>query len=145
AAWARHFRDKGWFDVLFDYTCDEPPLTCAWGDIAPRQAAVHEGDPAFQSLVTTTVAHLRDHGLYESTDIIVPVVNFVEGKSGDYSGDQSAAYRQAAADGKTVWIYSSCMSHGCGGTVGGEYEDPELAGWPSMMIDHSALRNRALP
>jgi len=145
AAWARHFREKGWFDVLFDYTCDEPPLTCAWSDIKPRQDAVHAGDPDLDSLVTTTVGHLQEHGLYESTDIIVPVVNFVEGKEGEYAGDQSAQYRQAAADGKTVWIYSSCMSHGCGGTVGGEYEDPSLAGWPSLMIDHTALRNRALP
>lgn len=145
AAWARHFRERGWFDRLFDYTCDEPPLTCAWGDIGPRQAAVHEGDPDFPSLVTTTVGHLRDRGLYESTDIIVPVVNFVEGKSGEYQGDQSPIYRQAAAEGKTIWIYSSCMSHGCGGTVGGEYEDPELAGWPSLVVDHTAVRNRAMP
>jgi hypothetical protein len=144
-AWSRHFREKGWFDVLFDYTCDEPPLTCAWSDIKPRQDAVHAVDPEMQSLVTTTVAHLQNHGLYESTDIIVPVVNFVEGKSGEYAGDQSAPYRQAAAEGKTVWVYSSCMSHGCGGTVGGEYEDPALKGWPSLAIDHTALQNRALP
>ncbi len=145
AAWAAHFKEKGWFDALFDYTCDEPPLTCEWSDIKPQQDRVHGGDPQMKSLVTTTVGHLREHGLYESTDIIVPVVNFVEGKDGAYAGDQSAQYRQAAADGKTVWIYSSCMSHGCGGTVGGEYEDPALKGWPSMAIDHTALQNRALP
>ena len=146
AAWARHFKDKGWFDKLFDYTCDEPPLTCAWSDIGPRQAKVHEGDPQLKTLVTTTAAHLKNHGLYESTDIIVPVVNFVEGKSGEYAGDQSAQYRQAAKEGKTVWVYSSCMSHGCGNTVSGEYGgDPDLAGWPSLVIDHSALRNRAMP
>lgn len=146
ASWARHFKDQGWFDKLFDYTCDEPPLTCAWSDIKPRQDRVHEGDPELKSLVTTTVAHLKNHGLYESTDIIVPVVNFVEGKNGEYAGDQSADYRQAKKDGKTVWIYSSCMSHGCGNTVSGEYGgDPDLAGWPSLVIDHSALQNRAMP
>lgn len=145
AAWAKHFKDKGWFDKLFDYTCDEPPMTCAWTDIKPRQDAVHAGDADLKSLITTTATHLKDHGIYESTDIIVPVVNFVEGKEGEYAGDQSAEYRQAVKDGKTAWIYSSCMSHGCGGTVGGEYEDPSLSGWPSLMIDHSALRNRALP
>jgi len=145
-AWARHFKDKGWFNKLFDYTCDEPPLTCSWSDIGPRQARVHGGDPKLKSLVTTTVAHLKDHGLYESTDIIVPVVNFVEGKNGEYAGDQTADYRQAAKDGKTVWVYSSCMSHGCGNTVTGEYGgDADLAGWPSLVIDHSALRNRAMP
>ncbi len=146
AAWARHFKEKGWFNKLFDYTCDEPPLTCAWSDIGPRQARVHGGDPKLRSLVTTTVAHLKSHGLYESTDIIVPVVNFVEGKNGEYAGDQSADYRKARAEGKTVWIYSSCMSHGCGNTVSGEYGgDPDLAGWPSLVIDHTALRNRAMP
>lgn len=145
AAWAKHFKDKGWYDKLFDYTCDEPPLTCEWSDIKPRQDRVHAGDPDFKSLVTTTVGHLKDRGLYESTDIIVPVVNFVEGKEGDYAGDQSAIYRQAQAEGKTIWIYSSCMSHGCGGTVGGEYEDPALKGWPSLVMDHTALQNRAMP
>ncbi|HEY0838687.1 MAG TPA: glycoside hydrolase domain-containing protein, partial [Vulgatibacter sp.] len=145
-AWARHFKDKGWFNKLFDYTCDEPPLTCAWSDIGPRQAKAHAGDSEFKSLVTTTVAHLRENGLYESTDVIVPVVNFVEGKNGEYAGDQTAEYRQAAKDGKTVWVYSSCMSHGCGNTVDGEYGgDPDLAGWPSLVIDHTALRNRAMP
>ncbi len=32
--WAQHFKDRGWFDRLFDYVCDEPPLTCQWSDIA---------------------------------------------------------------------------------------------------------------
>ncbi|AKU91295.1 hypothetical protein AKJ08_1682 [Vulgatibacter incomptus] len=146
AAWARHFKSKGWFGKLFDYTCDEPPLTCAWSDIKPRQDRVHRGDPGMLSLVTTTVAHLKENGLYQSTNIIVPVVNFVEGKSGEYAGDQSADYRQAQRDGKTTWIYSSCMSHGCGNTVTGEYGgDPDLQGWPSLVIDHTALRNRAMP
>ena len=31
--WAEHFRAKGWFDRLFDYTCDEPPLTCSWEEL----------------------------------------------------------------------------------------------------------------
>jgi len=146
AAWAQHFKDMGWYDKLFDYTCDEPPLTCEWSDIKPRQDRVKGGDPTMKSLITTTVAHLKNHGLYESTDIIVPVVNFVEGKVGDYAGDNSADYHQAKADGKTVWIYSSCMSHGCGNTVSGEYGgDPDLHGWPSLVIDHTSLQHRAMP
>lgn len=146
-AWARHFREKGWFDRLFDYTCDEPPLTCAWSDIRPRQDAAHAADPELRTLVTTQIEHAEEHGIADSTDILVPVVNFVEGKAGDrYEGDQSPRYREHAERDGTVWIYSSCMSHGCGGSVGGEYGgDPALAGWPSLVVDHSALRNRAMP
>ena len=45
AAWATHFKAKGWFDRVFDYTCDEPPNGCAWTDIPTRAAIVHVGDP----------------------------------------------------------------------------------------------------
>jgi len=146
AAWEAHFRERGWLDRTFDYTCDEPPLGCGFDEIAQRQANLHAGSSAIPSLVTSSVQRLQEHGVYESTDLIVPVVNFVNGKSGDYAGDHSALYAQARKEGKTTWIYSSCMSHGCGGTVGGEYEvDHDLSGWPSLVIDHSALRNRAMP
>ena len=37
-SWAQHFKGKGWFDRLFQYTCDEPPLTCQWSDVANRSA-----------------------------------------------------------------------------------------------------------
>src|SRR5690606_18686764 len=146
AAWEAHFRERGWLDRTFDYTCDEPPLGCGFDEIAQRQANLHAGSSAIPSLVTSSVQRLQEHGVYESTDLIVPVVNFVNGKSGDYAGDHSALYAQARKEGKTTWIYSSCMSHGCGGTVGGEYEvDHDLSGWPSLVIDHTALRNRAMP
>jgi uncharacterized protein (TIGR03382 family) len=147
ADWAKHFRDKGWFDRLFDYTCDEPPLTCAWNSIKPREDAAHAADPELKTLVTTQMQHAEEHGIAASTDILVPVVNFVEGKAdGKYPGDHSALYREHQRDGGVAWIYSSCMSHGCGGTVDGEYGgDPALAGWPSLVIDHTALRNRAMP
>ena len=44
-------------------------------------------------------------------------------------------------------MYQSCMSHGCGGTVnmGSPSEsDRYFTGWPSYMIDASAVRNRAM-
>lgn len=146
AAWTAHFQERGWLDRTFDYTCDEPPLGCGFDEIVGKQQSIQAGTSEIPSLVTTSVQRLNEHGLYESTDLIVPVVNFVQGKNGDYAGDQSALYAQAREQGKTTWIYSSCMSHGCGGTVGGEYEvDHDLAGWPSLVIDHTALRNRAMP
>lgn len=146
AAWTAHFQERGWLDRVFDYTCDEPPLGCAFEEIPAKQQSIRTGTSEIPSLITTSIQRLNEYGLYENTDLIVPVVNFVQGKSGDYAGDQSALYEKARAEGKTTWIYSSCMSHGCGGTVGGEYEvDHDLSGWPSLVIDHSALRNRAMP
>ena len=46
-----------------------------------------------------------------------------------------------------MWTYQSCMSHGCGGTVNmGSPSDQDryFTGWPSYMIDASAVRNRAM-
>src|SRR5262249_53791876 len=42
--WAHHFKDKGWFDKLFDYTCDEPPNGCSWDSIKTREKNAHDGD-----------------------------------------------------------------------------------------------------
>ncbi len=151
-AWAQHAREKGWMDRLFQYTCDEPPLTCAWGDISSRAAAAHAADPELKTLVTTTIQEADAHGVTDAIDLMVPVVNFMDDKAGDAGntlrGDQRAAYDGfLSAPGKALWLYQSCMSHGCGGTVNmgspSEY-DAYSTGWPSYMIDASAVRNRAM-
>ena len=48
---------------------------------------------------------------------------------------------------KELWLYQSCMSHGCGGTVDiGNPSDSDqyFTGWPTYMIDASAVRNRSM-
>jgi hypothetical protein len=79
-------------------------------------------------------------------------VNFIDDKAGDAGktlhGDQRATYDAfLAAPRKELWLYQSCMSHGCGGTVNmgspSEY-DAYSTGWLSYMIDASAVRNRAM-
>ena len=61
AAWSKHFKAKGWTDTkLFDYVCDEPPMTCQWSDIPGRVAEVHAGDPSMPTLVTTTTRRRED-------------------------------------------------------------------------------------
>ncbi len=151
-AWARHARGAGWMDRLFQYTCDEPPLTCDWGDITHRAAAAHQADPEFRTLVTAAIQDTDKHGVTGDIDVIVPVVNWIDDKDGDTSqsfrGDQRFAYDGfLSAPGKELWLYQSCMSHGCGGTVNmgspSEY-DAYSTGWPTYMIDASAVRNRAM-
>src|SRR6266568_2925322 len=41
AQWAAFFKGKGWFDRLFDYTCDEPDSSrCTWSQLQSRAALV---------------------------------------------------------------------------------------------------------
>jgi uncharacterized protein (TIGR03382 family) len=148
--WAQHARAKGWMDRLFSYVCDEPPLTCAWSDIPVRTRAAREADPEFRTLLTTQIWDADEHGVTDGVDIMVPVVNFMEDKPGNsLAGRQRSLYDAFLAKGerKELWMYQSCMSHGCGGTVdmGSPSEsDRYFTGWPSYMIDSSAVRNRAM-
>ncbi len=148
--WADYTKGKGWFDRLFDYTCDEPPITCGWGDINARTSAVHAADPAFKTLVTTQIWDADANGVSDGIDIMVPVVNWIDDKPGnDHSGDQRARYDGflGRSSAKELWLYESCMSHGCGGTVNigsPSNQDRYFTGWPTYMIDASAVRNRAM-
>jgi len=148
ASWATFFKGRGWFDRLFDYTCDEPPATCAWSDIPARNALMKAADPNFPSLVTTDAAQAAQNGVLSSIDILAPVINFMDGKSAQdpggwndqYSGLQRSSYDTflSATPINQVWMYQSCMSHGCGGT------SAYFTGWPSYMIDTQSMRSRAM-
>lgn len=139
--WATFYKARGWFDRLFQYTCDEPPHQgCGWPEIATRANAAKAADPSFRTLVTTTIQEAASHGATSYLDLIVPVINFMDDKSGTYVGNQRHHYDGflAAESINELWLYQSCMSHGCGGSS--TYD----TGWPSYMIDASAVRNRAM-
>ncbi len=147
--WASFFGARGWADRLFQYTCDEPPLTCAWSDIPARAASARNA--GLRTLVTTTVQEADEHGVTSSIDVLVPVVNFLDDRPGNsrFAGNQRASYNAflAGSPRHEVWGYQSCMSHGCGGTVNmGSPNDSDryFTGWPSYVIDASAVRNRAM-
>jgi glycosyl hydrolase family 123 len=148
--WTQHARSQGWMDRLFQYTCDEPPLTCAWGDIDARTKAAHDADPELRTLVTTTIWDASGNGVTGGLDILVPVVNWTDDKPGTSdAGDQRGKYDGFLGSGKTkeLWLYQSCMSHGCGGTVdigNPSADDRYYTGWPTYMIDAPAVRNRAM-
>jgi Domain of unknown function (DUF4091) len=137
-AWSDHLKAKGWIKPLFNYICDEPPLTCRWTDINnPRIANSRAGDPAIPTLVTTTTDEAAQNGI-TGIDLFVPVVNFMEDRPGTpHAGSQRAKY------GTVVWWYQSCMSFGCSG-VGPGYDYSGGSGWPTYAIDSDATRNRAM-
>ncbi|HEY6004516.1 MAG TPA: glycoside hydrolase domain-containing protein [Anaeromyxobacter sp.] len=150
SAWASAFRAHGWLDRLFQYTCDEPPITCAWSDIPARARAAKAADPSFRTLVTTTIQEADANGVTSSIDIMVPVINFLDDKPGSQlEGDQRPKYDAFLAGSplRELWAYQSCMSHGCAGSV--NFGNPSASdyyytGWPSYSIDTTAVRNRAM-
>ncbi len=142
AAWATHFKTKGWFDRVFDYTCDEPPNGCAWTDIPTRAAIVHAGDPDFRTLTTTSIQSAMSNGVLSSIDILVPIINFMDGAQDDpYPGDQRANYDTFLQGANArLWMYQSCEpSSSCSN---GDVEG--ATGWPTMFIDESAISNRMM-
>jgi MYXO-CTERM domain-containing protein len=149
-SWSSYFAKRGWTDRLFQYTCDEPPLTCAWSDIPARASAARAASPALRTLVTTTIDEANAQGVTSSIDIMVPVVNYLDDRSGSSrAGPQRAKYDAflAGSPRRELWAYQSCMSHGCGGTVNmgsPTASDRYYTGWPSYVIDSSAVRNRAM-
>ncbi len=150
-SWAGAFSDRGWSDLLFQYTCDEPPITCGWPDIPARAAAARTASPAVRTLVTTTIQEADTQGVTAAIDILAPVINYLDDRPGEsrFGGDQRPAYHAflAGSARRELWTYQSCMSHGCAGTVNfgaPSASDLYFTGWPSYVIDASAVRNRAM-
>jgi hypothetical protein len=141
AAWAQHFRAKGWFDRTFDYTCDEPPLWgCGFGDIPGLISAVHQGDPQFRTLVTTSLPKAQQNGIAGSVDILVPVVDEVNPRDPDVNRTHDYVSWQGANPNREVWWYFSCepASSCANGVVGGG------PGWPNYIVDAPAIENRIM-
>ncbi len=139
--WRDHFAANGWSDViLFDYTCDEPPAGCSFAEIPTLAAAARAaGIPV---LVTTDIDEATAHDLLDTIDIMTPVVNFMDDRGGTNRRAEYDPFLARSAD-KRLWWYQSCMSHGCGGGCP-ETTNTYFTGWPSYMIDASAVQNRAM-
>lgn len=142
--WANHFKSKAWFDKLFDYTGDEPPYGISFAEAGTRAQMTRTADPAIRTLLTTTITALDQNSLTSLFDMVVPVVNHMDGTAAPYAGSQRSKY-----DGflqkpqSSLWMYQSCMSHGCAyGT--NLPENTAGSGWPSYMIDKTAAKNRAM-
>ncbi|GAC1341938.1 MAG: hypothetical protein NVSMB23_14130 [Myxococcales bacterium] len=137
SAWSQHFRAKRWLPALFNYICDEPPMTCPWNAISGRDAASIQGDPEVPRLVTTTALQAAQQGV-TGISLFTPVINFMEQKPGlTPAGNQRRTYPA------TIYWYQSCMSFGCSG-VGPGYDSAANSGWPTYAVDSDLTRNRAM-
>jgi hypothetical protein len=147
SAFAQHFRQKGWFHLLFDYTKDEPAGNAAdYQEIKDRAALLNQADPDLPVLVTTDIQEAGPYDVEDVIDIWVPLINFIQLKPysvcglQEYAGDHRPDYDGLVAAGKRLWSYQSCMSHGCDENLTRECD----RAWPSYMVDHTAIRNRIM-
>jgi hypothetical protein len=134
---AAHFREKGWFERLFNYLWDEPAQS-QYAPMLRLGEIVHRADPSIRNLVTAPL-HANWIGVI---NIWTPVVNCFEEKAGQSYCEPTvkrAAYDSELSNGKRLWWYQSCASHGCN-IVGGDY----FRGWPGYMIDDAPVRNRIM-
>jgi hypothetical protein len=131
-AFAQHFRERGWFDRLFNYLWDEPKPE-KFAELLKEGELVHMADPGIRNLVTAS--YRADWN--PAVNVFVPLINCFESKSGGERNCDQAAGQPMMPD---LWWYQSCASHGCN-VVGGEY----FRGWPNYMIDTAAVSNRIMP
>jgi len=144
SALARHFEERGWLDRAYDYTGDEPPYGVSFSEVLARAKTVQSVSPSIRTLLTTNIDAAKKHGLAELLDVISPVVNHLDGTSAPFKGSQSGKYDAwLRTPGRELWVYQSCMSHGCSyGTNAPENQG--AVGWPSYMVDRSGAKNRAM-
>ena len=135
---AQHFREKGWFDRLFNYLWDEPKAN-SFPAMAELGRTVHQADPELRNLVTAPL----HPDWSDFIDVWTPPINCFERKAHQYDFCnpmvERTAYQPELAKGKQLWWYQACGSHGCS-VIGGEY----FKGWPSYMIDDAPVRNRIM-
>jgi hypothetical protein len=138
AACFQYLQRKHWDAHLFFYLWDEPREE-DMPKVIERGRAALQAVPTLRTLVTVPFHEtLRD-----VVKIWVSLVNCLMPKPGydDYCHDSPPfeSYRAEIAQGKSLWFYQSCASHGCNGP-GGSY----FTGWPSYMIDATPLANRIM-
>lgn len=137
ADFAAHFQARGWLERAYDYVGDEPPLGTTFPVLRGNATLARRNAPGLRTLLTTNMTQLRNNGLEELIDIAVPLVN-------DMGGNQRAQYDAfLERPSRELWLYQSCMSHGC------EYgtnapENRPGSGWPSYMLDRSAAKARSM-
>ncbi len=144
ADFAAHFQAHGWLARAYDYVGDEPPHGIPFEALSQRAQLTRRAAPGLRTLVTTNSHELESHKLQELIDLVVPVVNHIDGTEAPFMGDQRATYDSfLARPGRELWLYQSCMSHGCDYGTNAPENKPN-AGWPSYMVDRSAAKARAM-
>lgn len=130
------------------YGCDEPNNSAAiWASCATSLNNARSGWAA-PSMVTATVGQYNTYAAANgmpAMQILIPPINRMHDRPGQaLAGDQRSTYDSfLQTAGNEVWIYASCLSHGCGGDTFGS-PGPYWNGWPGYAIDSPAVQQRAM-
>jgi hypothetical protein len=143
--WVEYATKQGFADQLFYFPVDDPDddedKWKQFNEIAEKLKG--SAQPA-RLVLTATLTQAKDHGASERVDVFVPPIGALDPRD-EESGETARAQYEAWLEGhpeREVWAYQSCMSHGCG-KCGEVSPAPEHTGWPSRVIDASAVQNRA--
>lgn len=141
-AFREHFDQKGWTAQLFFYAKDEPKP-----EDVPLVLQQSREARTVKRLPVLVTAPLHEQ-LTPAADIVSPVLNCFYERSGPKTCPRITSpeeLRRAVGPSRQIWWYQACPAHGCDS---GPFEDPELeraySGWPSYMVDHATVLNRAM-
>lgn len=154
-AWRDEARADGFADRAFVYICDEPGSDgSSWDRCKQKAQLARSVWPEVRTLVTATIQDAGQQQALGSISRLVSIVNYMDDKPGNspYAGNQRSAYDawQRSDPRNQVWLYTSCMSHGCGNssptclTTGPATRAPYFTGWPGYVIDEPASEQRAM-
>ncbi|MFP2900190.1 glycoside hydrolase domain-containing protein [Corallococcus sp. 4LFB] len=139
-----HMKERGWLDRAYVQLGDEPPYGTTFEQVRATGDLVRQAAPGLRTMLTTNSRELKGNGLEEYVDVAVPLVNHLDGTAADFRGDQRGTYTGfLERPGTELWMYQSCMSHGCAYGTNAPENQPG-AGWPSYMLDRSAAKARAM-
>jgi hypothetical protein len=146
-AWAAFARGKGdWFDRTVFYTEGEPDWkTGGWDRAISWANLAHAADPGLKVLLAAPIDSYASHAGTASgvANVIAPVIDALDNRPGSaHYGNQRPNYDAFLAfdPRNELWAYQSCDSHACGST-----SDPTVYGWPSFVVDATAVQARAEP
>ncbi|RKH13383.1 DUF4091 domain-containing protein [Corallococcus sp. CA053C] len=139
-----HMKAKGWLDRAYVQLGDEPPYGTSFAQVHANGDLVRQAAPGLRTLLTTNSHEMGNNGLEGLLDTVVPLVNHLDGTDATFQGDQRDTYTGfLKRPGTALWMYQSCMSHGCAYGTNATENKPG-AGWPSYMLDRSAAKARAM-
>jgi len=139
-AWFAHFRARDWSALLYYYAKDEP--TPKDEALVRTQSALARAAGDLPVLVTS-----YHQELWDAADIVAPSVSCFFPRPGlevCRGAEPAARIRARLGQGKRLFWYQSCMTHGCDGPPRGGRGAASVEGWTSYMVDHSGPRNRAM-
>jgi hypothetical protein len=159
AAWRDEAQNQGFADRVFVYACDEPGADQAsWDSCKQAANAAKQVWPGVPTLVTASIQNANQFNATGNINRLVVLVNEMDDKpgtpnAGNQRGDYNAFLNSNPSN--RVWLYTSCMSHGCEPNpavreqcqslpAGPATSDPYFNGWPGYVIDEPASEARAM-